>query len=127
MSDMLGIFVPRDEADIDTGPLAGIRRGSAIIGRPTDGGVLDVSFEGNIFDAVNLRRYAERVASAYDRLRSNYPTVARRSVPSYLLTWVGAWDHEHGRVLLGWQSGALIRWLDVSLLDPEQLLTHSIR
>ena len=40
-----------------------------------------VSYEGNLYGAVNLNKWEERVMHAADRLATGYPTVARGEFP----------------------------------------------
>lgn len=54
---------------------------SALVGRPLrTGDGLMVYYEGNLYDAANLRRWQERVTCAAGRMFLNYPTVAKTVV-----------------------------------------------
>lgn len=87
-----------------------IRPGSAIVSDPTarrpadldnigpDRTVL-VDYEGNLYDAKNLRTFTGRVQSAAGRHMVRYPTVARALVPRSELIQIGhCWWTEDKRV-----------------------------
>ncbi len=86
----LAVFIPAKPEDSD------IVKGSGIVGEPLftdDPAVWMVTyFEGNLFDAANLRRYVERVSAAAGRFETGYPTVAKATVPSESLVYIGMFD-----------------------------------
>lgn len=51
-------------------------------------------YEGNLYDAENMRTYKDRLMHAADRAATNYPTVARATVPKDDLIAVGVYDTE---------------------------------
>lgn len=80
----------------------GIKPGSAIIcrcdgdGNPSidDLGRVTAWYEGNIYNAVNLTAFIERVRCAAGRMTTNYPTVALLSVPAQDITVLAEFDLE---------------------------------
>ena len=91
-------------------------------------GRLQAYFEGNLFNAVNIHRWVDRVACAADRLLTEYPTTAKMLVAATDLTVVGHYDPVTGAVVLdGAESSALAgSWCGewVAVAQPEQLLTE---
>lgn len=89
-----------------------IRPHSGIVGTPVPDdptGVL-IDFEGNVYDAANLRTWRERIATAQDRHRTQYPTVARGFVEASDLILIGVVDEaEH------------FDFVDEEDLTPEQI------
>ena len=63
-----------------------LRRGSAIVGIP---GVGEYYFEGNLFDAVNMRTFEGRLQIAAGRYDQDYPTSAHLTAVPEALTPVG--------------------------------------
>ncbi len=92
-------------------------------------GDVAVHFEGNRYGAVNLRRFADRVAQAAARLRFEYPTVAKGIVPREWLVEVGRYDGVEGRVELGDEDARqeVCRWIGVERLLPDQLVRSEAR
>lgn len=93
-----------------------IRPHSGVVGTPTPdsppqglGNVL-IDFEGNVYDAANLRTWRERVLTAQDRHRTQYPTVARGIVMSDEVVLIGVVD-EAGH----------FDFIDEEDLTPEQI------
>lgn len=115
-------FVPQEW--VRAGDLAGVAPGSAIVGRRVAHSVMfEVAFEGNIYGASNMIRFADRCQVAASRLDTGYPTVARRMVGPASLVDVGEWTG--GRVILNGNGGWLVRWLASepgALLDPSELV-----
>ena len=71
----LAIYVPK------AGTWLGktVAKGSAVVGIPREGvdpGKVVVYFEGNVYGAENLKRYAERCLHAAERGLRRYPTLA---------------------------------------------------
>jgi hypothetical protein len=77
---------------------SGISAGSGVVGPelPDATGRIQIDFEGNLYDAVNMRRYEERVYHAASRQLWNngrgYPTVARLWVEPTSVIAVGTID-----------------------------------
>lgn len=76
---------------------------------------LVIDFEGNRYNALNMKTYADRAVHAAGRHHEHYPTVARCVVPQKRLIRVATFDLEGEQVqLLGPDEvQALMRWLDV--------------
>lgn len=101
------VFVP-------TGALAAvIARGSGIVGtvKHNSGGRVLIDYEGNLYDVLNLERYANRVRRAYERHVEKYPTVARSLVKPDELLHVGWFDADTGTVTVT-DVDPLSDWLD---------------
>jgi len=82
--------------------------GSAIVSPADDReDFVTVDFEGNLYDAINLRDYPSRVLVAAYRSRDRAPTVARARVPIEGLTKVATFD--------------LSRKTFVEISDPDRL------
>ena len=74
------IYVPVEGAVLDTN----IDPGSGIVGIRKESGMLVIYYDGNRFDAINMREGRERVICAFGRLAVQYPTSAMRGVmPEY--------------------------------------------
>lgn len=71
------VYIPRDPV----AALASIAPGSGIVGAPLGESGIVIFFEGNCYDASNLRDYEDRLACAAGRLFTRYPTVAKMYVP----------------------------------------------
>lgn len=101
-----------------------IRRGSGIVGIPEPNEAdVRVYFEGNVYGSVGMERLADRAAHAFDRLRSQYPTVAVARLPKTALVDVGTFDPWQGRITPrdAEAERAIADWLDASDLDPAEL------
>jgi hypothetical protein len=86
-------------------------------------------FEGNLYGASNLERFADRAWHAAGRMQADYPTVAVRALQTSDLLLVGYLNDEVGELTLDPDTtDALCKWLSV---EPsalvEQLLTTSAR
>jgi hypothetical protein len=121
---MLSVHVPSQPSHLDhvAGASGIVSNGEPVNGR------LHAYFEGNLFGAVNLRRWVDRVACAADRLLTEYPTTAKMLVAATDLTVVGHYDPVTGAVVLdGAEASALAgSWCGewVAVAQPEQLLTE---
>jgi hypothetical protein len=108
-------YVPRTVADPShraSYTVAHIAPGSGIVGQPQDDGTILVYYEGNIYDARNIRTYDDRCDHAFDRMRTNYPTVARAIVNPRDLIDVGTWEPATHSVVTTREEAALIgRWV----------------
>src|SRR3546814_18040586 len=68
---------------------------SAIVGRPkANTEFVHCYFEGNLYGAVNLERFADRLGAAADRMRDDYPTTSVATFSSDSLVHVGEYDLE---------------------------------
>jgi hypothetical protein len=90
-----------------------IAKNSGIVGVIRDGRdprkrYVLVSFEGNLYGAIGLEKWEQRVMHAADRLATGYPTVARCIVPLDELETVGVVDQDAaGRWFLTRQDGTV--------------------
>ena len=68
-----------------------VASGSALVARPHDAGATDTDcyFEGNIYNAENMRCFEAKAYQAASRLLTSAPTVARARLPLARLTLVG--------------------------------------
>lgn len=103
---------------------------SGIVGVPAriDKNTL-VYYEGNRYGAVNIVTWADRVDHAADRLRTDYPTVAKAMVPTDQLTPVGTWDGQEITLLDAPEANLVYSWLELHergehALDDECLPTR---
>jgi hypothetical protein len=103
----LAVVIPRDP---ERGPLRGVRRGSGMVGHKS-GDLIEVYFEGNLYGAVNLTRFEDRVLCAADRLVARYPTTAKRLVALTDLEVIGTCYPDRGEVVIG-RPDLLAVWLD---------------
>ena len=71
-----------------------IAAGSGIVGDPnrSHDGLILVYYEGNLYGAVNMQKYSERVLHAADRLATRYPTIACQYIPADQLKAIGTYD-----------------------------------
>lgn len=104
------VLIPKD---------AGVSRivpGSGIVCKPgREPGEVIVDFEGNLYQAAGLSRYADRVWHAVGRAQVSYPTVARIHVQLSEFVVVGFFDELWGRVELDPGCLRLVAdWLGVS-------------
>jgi hypothetical protein len=122
------VLIPFVETSIapGSGVVTGGDRGDA------DSGELRVWFEGNLFNAVNLQRWADRVHCAAERMRTNYPTTAVRNFPGECFRAVAFYDPETGRFdwqVPGWRA-LLSDWLGRPVEDEDlqtSLVAHEER
>jgi len=124
--ERVDVFVPNPMRE------TGIAPGSGIVGGPgpIPGRWLMVDFEGNLYGAVNLVRYADRVRHAYDRQSTQYPTIARRMLHETDLIKIGEYDPRELRVVLGENAPMdkrdcqlrLMTWLPQESVDLEEEL-----
>jgi hypothetical protein len=106
--------------------VADITRGAAIVGELQDDGGLLVDFEGNVYGAPNLERYANRVLKAAGRQQQRFPTRARRIVAAESMIAIGEYDSREQVVrVTGPDSERLLaRWLDRETLDHDELIAR---
>jgi hypothetical protein len=88
----------------------GILPGSGVVGQPQDDGQVLVYYEGNVYNAINLQTFEDRCKHAADRLRTNYPTVAKALLPADQLLDIGECD-EFGVVLTARGVGLVPGWV----------------
>jgi hypothetical protein len=86
-------------------------------------------YEGNLYGAGNLVRFADRAHHASDRMISKYPTAAMGSFDAEELFFVGVFDTATGIVMVEpEQRAALCVWLNVTAEDLNvELQTTSSR
>jgi hypothetical protein len=107
--------------------LGGIVRGSGIVsqgrGYRGDSARVEVYYEGNLYGAENLSRYADRVMHAADRLSARYPTVARAVLDRHSLNWIGQYSTAMGKVMIESPGSrrALADWLGVEEIPETEL------
>lgn len=91
---------------------ADIAAGSAIVSAepPTPGANIPCHFEGNLNGAANIRNYADKLAHAAGRLTANYPTRARRAIPSDELALVATYDARRLHVIAVVDKDRLEAW-----------------
>lgn len=120
----VSVFVPSDLNRHDILP------GSAIVGAwEFMVGRVMLDYEGNKYDAANLRRFVERCYHAWSRHVERYPTVARIYVQGAEVIEVGTFDPERKIVTLNpLDEPKLVRWLgftpDEWLAAREQELVY---
>lgn len=91
---LVNIYIPNGEKAL------GVAKGSGIVGIPTENGMVKIYFEGNIYQAVNLHRYRERVMVAAFRMKDRCMTVAFDILPSDELVKVGQYDTETNQFVI---------------------------
>ena len=108
---------PDSEFASDAWTLARIEDGSAVVCMADDDwqpiaprGRIMVWFEGNLHDAVNLRRYAERLRCAADRLARDYGTIAKAHLPLDGFRVAGRFDLDRMVILEVGDADLLERW-----------------
>ena len=109
---MLMIYVPLPE----TTPDRLIRAGSGIVGQVTEPGATHqlIFYEGNLYDAENLRTYAERLAAAAGRALINAETRARLIVPTAEVLAIGVYSTDRWEMAAGFDywSEQLRAWIN---------------
>ena len=94
----LAIFCPKPDSIL----AKTLKAGSAIVGDAdavTDGR-LRVYYEGNLYNAENMRYFSQRLLHAAGRLTANYPTVAQAYIPLDELYEVGVYDTDTKTALI---------------------------
>lgn len=94
-----------------------IAHGSGIVGAHMGTEVL-LDYEGNLYGAVNMKTWADRVAHAWDRQRVLYPTIARMSVKRSDVILVGHFDGQRVQLKEGFEA-LVHRWVNTN--DPAEL------
>lgn len=124
MSNNVAVYVPRPDSTLSVE----LAEGTGIVGTPlADPAAILIDFEGNLYDAVNIVTFADRVHHAAERHTSNYPTIARRMALVADLIEVGEFN---GEMVLVYPDrfADLARWLNpggkpTDLFDPIELMT----
>jgi len=116
---------------VATGGLAQIiRPGSGVVSSeaPNEAGFVTVDYEGNLYGAVGMEVFANRVSHAHDRQAVGYPTTARLMVQVVDLRRVGVFDADEGVVSLDDpcavenNRAVLAEWLGVAVVEAAQLV-----
>jgi hypothetical protein len=100
----------------------GIHPASAIAAAPATTEYATCYFEGNIYNAGNIKTYADRALHAVGRLVTKYPTAACMNIPRTALIAIGTFDDEFGEVCVNQEQRLLLAsWIGVSIdqLDGE--------
>lgn len=131
---LVPVFIPATDSRIR----AFIDPGSAVVGDPetieaqpgagpeADPERVVVDYEGNRFDAENMRRFADRALHAYGRHRTAYPTTARAAVRPSDLMLVGHFRTFDGVLLVREEAReALAQWCSVPTDELDDQLTTS--
>ena len=86
-----------------------VREGSGMIASdsPLQEGRAKVDYEGNLYDAINLRDPLDRIRCAAGRQVQGYPTIARSSAKWEELVIVGTLDPETYEIKIDPQPGDL--------------------
>lgn len=110
----IAVYVP-------VGQALTIREGSGIVGTLQENGRVMIDYEGNLYGAVNIVTFADRVHHAWGRHSVHYPTVARALVPTDAVARVGWYDPEAGVVDLDGpeDEAALSAWLGHPVTDED--------
>lgn len=112
-SPIFDLWVPRPGTRHDIAP-----RSAIVSSSDQSGDRRLVYYEGNLLDAENLRRYAQRVHCAAGRATQRYPTVAKALLSEADLMQVGRYDSRSRRITMLTDADAL-----AAFLDPEPLPT----
>lgn len=107
--DGLNVYVPSPDSPLRHT----IRAGAGIVGTPQRNGRILIDFEGNLYDAVNMREYEQRVFHAHDRHTwrgVGYPTVARAWVDFDDVIEIGSYSPTTQKVTI-FDQPALDAWL----------------
>lgn len=114
---MLTIYLPLPDSYLEDQ----IDRGSGIVGA-SNGEEATIFYEGNRYQAANIKNFADRVYVAADRSLHSAATIARMAVDEKELLEIGFWDENSGRaVILPERMGDLGDWLNVKAIDPSEL------
>jgi hypothetical protein len=105
----LSVLVPKK----DSAPHAVIKPKSAVVGvvhsaQNENCVMLDVYYEGNLYGAVNLVEYDDRLQCAAGRLLTRYPTVARGFWLVDMFDIVGRVSYTYDSAHKLWRRGDLV-------------------
>jgi hypothetical protein len=103
------VCVPK--SNDENGPLGYLVGGSAIVvdNKERDDDFIIVYFEGNVYNAENLKTYADKVYVAYSRLVDRYPTIAKTMTKMSDIELIGTFN---GRDLVITNQQALDKWIN---------------
>lgn len=108
------IMVPKSDA-----LLRMIAPKSGIVGIDAMDVFKHIYFEGNLYDASNMRLYTERLKVAAGRLRDRYPTVAQMMVDADDVIVVGSFNTDGWTIEAVTDPKALEAWAGPEALDIE--------
>lgn len=95
-----------------------IKPGSALVAYMNDQKTYTLYYEGNMFNAENIRTFSERALHAYGRMTKSYPTVAKSIADPAEFEVVGAFTPDNMELD---DSPALKAWLELdSTLQPDK-------
>lgn len=130
MTDTHIIFIPKDDVEHT------LALGSALVAslQSAADDLVVTYYEGNVYDAVNMREYPMRVMNAADRQATCYPTSAVCAFKREELVEVGRFDHFAKRItslanvdlLRKWLPGET-HWIDQSVASLAQTLDARLR
>lgn len=103
-----------------------IAAGSGIVGEASEADRITVWYEGNVYRSEALCGFAEKVRCAYDRMATNYPTIARMSIPADHLIEVGWYNPVLGTVAIDpAHQDAVAAWCDKPWAELAEEMTAS--
>jgi hypothetical protein len=107
LGDVVSVYVPK--ADVAEEIALNICQGSGIVGfsMQEDDDSLVFYYEGNIYGAVNMVDWEDRVKNAYDRMATNYPTSALIYLEAAKFDMVGS---TNGKTVTITDQAAVDRW-----------------
>lgn len=124
----LRLYLPADPL---RGVLCALAPGTAIVGGAlkAPAGFIAVDYEGNLYGAETLERYADRAVNAAGRHTANCPTVARAWAKASELIPIGYIDTATGEVALDGpdERRRLAEWLGVGELETKELEASGAR
>jgi len=94
-----------------------IKGGSGIVGYLVNSETIHVYYEGNLYNASNLKTFEERALCAYGRCSMRYPTIAQVAVPMAEFEIVGklspdCFDLQSTPAVKAWRA------LEESMIEP---------
>jgi len=103
--------------------MAGIRKGSAIVGRREGRGDVRIYYEDDPGGSTNLATFAQRALVAFERLVDRAPTHKVRIVPREALRVIGTFSPSRRQVALAGRGAedALVAWLGTDRLESNDL------
>ena len=130
MTDTHVIFVPKD------GVPHTLAAGSALVAsiESSANDLILVYYEGNLYNAVNMRDYPSRVMNAADRQATRYPTSAVQGFKPEELIEVGRYDY-HAKRITSLTNAAHLRawlpdeagWVDQTIATQAQTMEARLR
>lgn len=121
---LVPLYIPNKNTSSKDNPADRIAPGSAIVGEgDVVLGRMTLDYEGNLFGAVNMRRYVERCVVAWERHADNAPTLARAYLPEWSVIMVAVFDTDSRSVLVKpIDYEKLAAWLGVEDIDTKELV-----